>query len=71
MKAALSTLGYRPYHMSEAILHWKDGHLHRWDEALRAKYLGQGKPYGKEEFDEIYAGYDVCLDFEVHTESYR
>ena len=59
MKRALEQLDYHPYHMSECIKHWKDHHLHYWDEALRAKYLAQGKPYGKPEFDKIFKGYDV------------
>lgn len=59
MKSALEQLGYTPYHMSECIRHWKDHHLHYWDEALRAKYRAQGKPYGRPEFDKIFKGYDV------------
>lgn len=45
--------------MSECIKHWRDKHLHLWDEALKAKYRGQGKPYEVAEFNKIFKGYDV------------
>jgi len=61
MKTALETLGYHPYHMSECIKHWPDQHLHYWDEALKAKYRGQGKPYQVAEFNKIFKDYDVRL----------
>ncbi|KAH8687909.1 NAD dependent epimerase/dehydratase [Tricladium varicosporioides] len=62
LKAALIKLGYTPYHASEAVKGWDKGHLHLWDEALRAKYKGEGKPWGKEEFNKMLADYDVVTD---------
>lgn len=35
-------------------------HMNLFEEALRCKYLGAGKPYGKAEFDKWLANYDVC-----------
>lgn len=59
IKAALSTLGFKSYHMSEVFMNWKRGHFLYWLEALRAKYEGQGTPYGPEDFRKIFADYDV------------
>ena len=42
-------------------MNWKKYHPHYWLEALRAKYLGIGKPYGKSEFDKVLADYDVPM----------
>lgn len=54
---ALQMLGYNPYHMVVAM-----GHLDLWREALRAKYLGQGKPWEREEFDKLLGKYDSVAD---------
>ncbi|PVH94894.1 hypothetical protein DM02DRAFT_618274 [Periconia macrospinosa] len=62
LKNALEKLGYTPYHMSVALGSVKEGHLAFWEEALRAKYLGDGKPYGKEEFDKFLGNFDVLED---------
>lgn len=53
-------LGYKPYHMYEVV---QQGitHLQLFEESLRCKYLGAGKPYGKAEFDKWLANYDVSL----------
>lgn len=50
-------LGYKTYHMIEVL--W-GGPLQMalFEEALRCKYLGGGKPYGKAEFDKWLAEYD-------------
>ncbi|GAW27043.1 putative NAD dependent epimerase protein [Rosellinia necatrix] len=55
---ALGMLGYKPYHMAEVV---KGGptQMGLFEEALRCKYLGAGKPYGKAEFDKWLAEYDV------------
>ncbi|KAI3324886.1 TLD-domain-containing protein [Xylariaceae sp. AK1471] len=55
---ALKMLGYKPYHMYEVVV---GGQLHMslFEEALRCKYLGAGKPYGKAEFDKWLAAFDV------------
>lgn len=54
---ALNKLGYRSYHMFE--LHKSALHFDLFEEALKAKHYGVGKPYGKEEFDKWLAEYDV------------
>ncbi|KAL8678256.1 MAG: hypothetical protein Q9186_005369 [Xanthomendoza sp. 1 TL-2023] len=56
--AALKKLGYTPYDFIDRIIL---GHLPRWTDALRAKFLGQGKPWGKPEFDRLLKGFDVRL----------
>jgi len=55
---AMKILGYKPYHMYEAIVRGAT-HLRIFEEALSCKYLGTGKPYGKAEFDKWLANYDV------------
>ena len=59
MKTALNKLGYHCYHMEQCLMNWKKYHPQYWLEALRAKYQGIGKPYGKSEFDKVLADYDV------------
>ncbi|KAL7908269.1 hypothetical protein GGI35DRAFT_57003 [Trichoderma velutinum] len=58
---ALQMLGYKPYHMYEVV---QQGipHLQLFEEALRCKYLGAGKPYGKAEFDKWLANYDAIVE---------
>ena len=60
MKTALNKLGYNSYHMEQCLMNWKKYHLQYWLEALRAKYQGRGKPYGKSEFDKVLGEYSVC-----------
>jgi hypothetical protein len=31
-----------------------------WEEALKAKFMGIEKPWGREEFDKMLGDYDVC-----------
>ncbi|KAI1131871.1 hypothetical protein F5Y10DRAFT_232745 [Nemania abortiva] len=58
---ALGMLGYKAYHMSEVV---KGGitQMALFEEALRCKYLGAGKPYGKAEFDKWLANYDAIVE---------
>ncbi len=56
MWMALRKLGYRPYHF---IDRWIQNQLHLWDQALRAKYYGVGKPWKREEFDRVMGDFDV------------
>lgn len=57
--AALKKLGYTPYDFVDRIIL---GHLPLWTDALRAKFLDQGKPWGRAEFDRVFKGFDVRLD---------
>ena len=50
MRQALEMLGLKPYHTSDAS---KTKTLPYWLEAVKAKYGGQGRPYGKCEFDKL------------------
>lgn len=65
MKTALNKLAYHSYHMEQCLMNWKKYHLQYWLEALRAKYLGRGKPYGKSEFDKVLGEYDVIRPFQT------
>ncbi|KAI1368235.1 hypothetical protein F5Y08DRAFT_279762 [Xylaria arbuscula] len=58
---ALQLLGYKSYHMAESV---ERGILHMamLEEALRCKYLGAGKPYGKPEFDKWLADYEAVVE---------
>lgn len=61
MFTAMQKLGYKPYHMAVAIGSPKSN-LNLWNEALKAKYQGQGKKWGREEFDKILGDYDAVCD---------
>lgn len=52
MREAYEILGYpNPYHYASIFANVQDADL--WIEALRAKYKGVGKPYGRAEFDQL------------------
>ncbi|KAJ8119944.1 hypothetical protein ONZ43_g3220 [Nemania bipapillata] len=59
---ALGMLGYKAYHMAE-VVRGGQTHMALFEEALRCKYLGAGKPYGKAEFDKWLADYDEIPQF--------
>lgn len=50
-------LGYKAYHMFEVVTGGQT-QMALFEEAVRCKYLGGGKPYGKAEFDKWLAEYD-------------
>jgi len=58
---ALEKLSYRPYHMAKAVQAPKSN-LNVWCEALRAKFHGQGKPWGRDELDKVLGNYDAVAD---------
>lgn len=62
MRAALDILGYRTYHYTEASQAEAAGRndLTLWIEGLNAKIYGNGKPFGKTEFDKLLGDYSVC-----------
>ena len=49
--------------MSEACMKWQEKHLQLWEEALKAKFLGEGKPWTGEDLEKILQNYTVspCL----------
>ena len=49
---ALKELGYTPYHMAVAMDSPKSS-LGLWTEALQAKFEGKGKPYTREDWDQL------------------
>ncbi|KAL7918417.1 hypothetical protein ACQKWADRAFT_304191 [Trichoderma austrokoningii] len=57
----LQILGYKPYHMYEVVTNGVP-HLQLFEEAIRCKYSGKGKPYGKAEFDKWLANYDAIVE---------
>ncbi|CAL8576263.1 hypothetical protein XPA_002152 [Xanthoria parietina] len=57
--AALKQLGYTPYDFIDRFIL---GHMPLWTQALRAKFLGQGKPWAKAELDRVVQGFDCVLD---------
>lgn len=56
---ALGALGYQnAYHMTTV---GPNGHHDKWVAALEAKFEQKGAEFGKKEFDELLAGFDVSL----------
>lgn len=35
------------------------GHVHLWEEAMRAKFQGKGKAWTREDFDRVTGDFDV------------
>ena len=58
---ALGKLGYRSYHMVEAVKSAKSA-FPIWTEGLNAQYHGKGEKLGKEEFDRLLGKYDAVAD---------
>ena len=60
MFTALKQLGYHPCHGTNM---WEDPkkYLTLWTEAMRAKYLGEGEPWGRRELDVVLGKFDVCF----------
>ena len=60
MFTALRQLGYHPCHGTNM---WEDPstYLTLWTEAMRAKYMGQGEPWGRRELDVVLGKFDVCI----------
>lgn len=70
LKRALEKLGYNVYHMEECVTRWQEKHLHLFEEATRAKLLGEGKLWTGAELDKVLQNYTAiedipCLHF-VH-----
>ncbi|KAI4194794.1 MAG: hypothetical protein LQ350_007564 [Teloschistes chrysophthalmus] len=53
--AALKKLGYTPYDFADRFTL---SHHGPWTDALRAKHQGKGTPWGREEFDPVFKGFD-------------
>jgi hypothetical protein len=61
LKRALEKLGYNVYHMEECVTRWQEKHLHLFEEATKAKLLGEGKPWTGAELDKILHNYTVSV----------
>jgi len=58
---ALDKFNYKTFHMMENMK--QPNHFFPlWDEAIRAKFNSDGKPYGKAEFDKLLGDYDALSD---------
>ena len=61
LNIALSDFNHKIFHMNECLA--RPNHFFPlWTEAIRAKFNGEGKPYGKAEFDKLLAEYDAVSD---------
>ncbi|KAI1823872.1 P-loop containing nucleoside triphosphate hydrolase protein [Xylaria intraflava] len=58
---ALKQLGYKPYHMVEALATGESAFKVMVD-GTNADLYHDGKPYGREEFDKWFADYDVIIE---------
>ena len=58
MFTALKQLGFHPCHGTNM---WEDPKkfLTLWTEAMKAKYMGEGKPWGRKELDVVLGNFDV------------
>lgn len=61
MRSGLAQLGYKSFH--GAVLQAAPWKFPYWEEAIRAKYFGEGKPYGRAEFDKLLHEYDVVVNY--------
>jgi len=57
----LSIFSDKSYHMFEALT-LGTTHLQLYNESLRCKFLGEGKPYEKADFDKWFANYDAIVE---------
>ncbi|OJD32673.1 nad dependent epimerase [Diplodia corticola] len=60
LRHALTHLGYNPF--SAATLSATPSLYAYWEEALRAKYLDDGAPFGAREYAKLLAAHDACID---------
>lgn len=70
LKIALEKLGYRVYHMAECVTRWEEKHIHLFEEATRAKLLGQGKLWTGAELDKVLQNYTVSRPNQQRSELY-
>ncbi|CAJ2514045.1 Uu.00g021640.m01.CDS01 [Anthostomella pinea] len=66
---ALQELGFKPYHMVEAIMDGPSA-IRIMEEGMDAEFFHRGKRYGREEFDKWFADYDIIIEmpfFMLHS----
>lgn len=69
LQTALNTLGYRTYHYTEIFKNRQDPQVEYWTEALKAKIYGNGRRYGRVEFDRLLWSYSVQFTLPFHFRS--
>ena len=65
MMAAYQELGYTTYHGFQYMAIGGGPAQIEWERAIDAKWYGKGKPFTKEDFDELLGEYEVLSDFPV------
>ncbi|KAF2088724.1 hypothetical protein K490DRAFT_72458 [Saccharata proteae CBS 121410] len=61
LRTALSQIGYKPFHGQMMDVYPEFYPL--WEEALRAKYYGEGEPYGRQEYDKLLGDFNISCNF--------
>ncbi|KAJ7457748.1 hypothetical protein FB451DRAFT_1047209 [Mycena latifolia] len=61
MRSALETLGYKDTHHMQTVLA-NPIEVEMWTEAVDAKFFGKGKPYGREEWDQLLGNCQAVTD---------
>ncbi|EQL01441.1 hypothetical protein OCS_02843 [Ophiocordyceps sinensis CO18] len=61
IRHALRELGYTCFH--GAILEESPEKFAFWEEAIRAKYYGEGQPFGRRELDKLLGGFNVAINY--------
>jgi hypothetical protein len=65
MSEALEVLGYKDaHHMLRGLSNPLE--VEMWREAIEAKFHGKGKPYGREEWDQLLGRYQVRASGFMH-----
>lgn len=64
--SALNTLGFKVYHMKEAVKTPRTS-FGCWIEAIKAKYYGEGEKFGRREWDRLLGEYDSGADVPFAT----
>lgn len=61
LHTALARVGYKPFHGQ--MMDEMPELYPLWEEALGAKYYGEGEPFGVREYNKILGDFDVCSNF--------
>lgn len=61
IRHALRELGYTCFH--GAILEASPEKFAFWEEAIKAKYFGEGQPFGRREFDKLLGDFNVAINY--------
>ncbi|KAE8422537.1 hypothetical protein BDV36DRAFT_223310 [Aspergillus pseudocaelatus] len=59
---ALKKLGFNCYHMAECSLDQRNGSLALWNQAINAKFNGNGRKFSGADFDQMLWRYDAVTD---------